>query len=213
MGEMTIYIVIFALIWCILWGALCASIVSKKGYADSTCVLYFFFGFFLTFIAALLAYGKEDLNGQSRIMEDSYRYQRSSNTWVCICGTRNNLTDNQCQNCGKSQYSVTGKAPANQPQSWRCTCGAMNKEYETSCHRCGKEINEVTWNCSCGMRNHKNDVICSKCGKRAPETKKTNNDLTADNVADELKKYKEMLDEGLITEEEFTAKKKQLLGI
>ncbi|WP_153464786.1 SHOCT domain-containing protein [Sediminibacillus terrae] len=31
--------------------------------------------------------------------------------------------------------------------------------------------------------------------------------------ADELKKYKELLDEGVITEEEFQSKKKQLLGL
>ncbi len=32
-------------------------------------------------------------------------------------------------------------------------------------------------------------------------------------VADELKKYKELLDSGTITQEEFDAKKKQLLGL
>ena len=32
-------------------------------------------------------------------------------------------------------------------------------------------------------------------------------------TAEELKKYKELLDSGIITEEEFTAKKKQLLGL
>jgi predicted Zn-dependent peptidase len=31
--------------------------------------------------------------------------------------------------------------------------------------------------------------------------------------ADELKKYKELLDQGIITQEEFDAKKKQLLGL
>ena len=31
--------------------------------------------------------------------------------------------------------------------------------------------------------------------------------------ADELKKYKELLDAGVITQEEFDAKKKQLLGL
>ena len=32
-------------------------------------------------------------------------------------------------------------------------------------------------------------------------------------AADELKKYKELLDSGVITQEEFNAKKKQLLGL
>ena len=35
----------------------------------------------------------------------------------------------------------------------------------------------------------------------------------ATSTADELKKYKELLDEGIITQEEFDAKKKQLLGL
>ena len=33
------------------------------------------------------------------------------------------------------------------------------------------------------------------------------------NSADELKKYKELADEGIITQEEFEQKKKQLLGL
>jgi predicted Zn-dependent peptidase len=32
-------------------------------------------------------------------------------------------------------------------------------------------------------------------------------------TADELKKFKELLDSGVITQEEFDAKKKQLLGL
>jgi TM2 domain-containing membrane protein YozV len=36
---------------------------------------------------------------------------------------------------------------------------------------------------------------------------------TSQSVADELKKYKELLDQGVITEEEFNAKKEQLLKL
>jgi hypothetical protein len=36
---------------------------------------------------------------------------------------------------------------------------------------------------------------------------------TPQSDADELKKYKELLDQGIITQEEFDAKKKQLLGL
>ncbi|MBR5773434.1 MAG: SHOCT domain-containing protein [Clostridia bacterium] len=34
-----------------------------------------------------------------------------------------------------------------------------------------------------------------------------------DNTADQLKKFKDLLDSGVITQEEFDAKKKQLLGL
>ena len=41
-------------------------------------------------------------------------------------------------------------------------------------------------------------------------TKQANEAVSA---ADELKKFKELLDSGIITQDEFDAKKKQLLGI
>ena len=44
------------------------------------------------------------------------------------------------------------------------------------------------------------------------ETKTSAQPAEVDNVA-EIKKYKQLLDEGIITEEEFNAKKKQLLGL
>lgn len=39
------------------------------------------------------------------------------------------------------------------------------------------------------------------------------NNQTTNSSADEIKKYKELLDSGIITQEEFDAKKKQLLGL
>ena len=46
----------------------------------------------------------------------------------------------------------------------------------------------------------------------APKAQKTNNETTL-GTAEELKTYKELLDSGVITQEEFDAKKKQLLGL
>ena len=66
MEGMVAFWIIFAFVWSIAWGAYCASTVSKKGYDASTAALYFFFGLMLTFIAALLAYAKEDLNVHSK---------------------------------------------------------------------------------------------------------------------------------------------------
>ena len=51
----------------------------------------------------------------------------------------------------------------------------------------------------------KNRVDYYKNAKNAP--------VVADTPADEIKKYKELLDMGVITQEEFDAKKKQLLGL
>lgn len=64
---------------------------------------------------------------------------------------------------------------------------------------------------------------CPKCGgekltrlfeeEAKAEIKKQNNPMQAVSSADELKKFKELLDMGIITQEEFDQKKKQLLGL
>lgn len=53
------------------------------------------------------------------------------------------------------------------------------------------------------LRNNQNQQMISELSNQA----NIKNDM------DELKKYKELLDQGIITQEEFDAKKKQLLGI
>ena len=42
---------------------------------------------------------------------------------------------------------------------------------------------------------------------------KDNTQIIQNSSADEIKKFKELLDSGIITQEEFDAKKKQLLGL
>ena len=47
---------------------------------------------------------------------------------------------------------------------------------------------------------------------KAPNTPMIKQEIPQSN-ADELRKFKELLDSGVITQEEFDAKKKQLLGL
>lgn len=72
---------------------------------------------------------------------------------------------------------------------WKCErCGRINASYSTSC-ACGITMKESkNWN-----------------------TKK--NEDTIHSQADEIEKYKKLLDSGAITQEEYEAKKKQLLGL
>lgn len=53
--------------------------------------------------------------------------------------------------------------------------------------------------------------VCVLPDKNA--TQNTNGFVAPRSEADELMKYKELLDSGVITQEEFDAKKKQLLGV
>lgn len=71
--------------------------------------------------------------------------------------------------------------------SWKCRkCGRINKNYVGTC--------------ACGSKMQKNKLIAER------QYKEISN-------ADELKKYKDLLDSGVITQEEFDLKKKQLLGL
>lgn len=56
-------------------------------------------------------------------------------------------------------------------------------------------------------------LIIERQGKVAPVTQTTIKQEIPQSNAEELKKYKELLDSGIITQEEFDAKKKQLLGL
>lgn len=53
-------------------------------------------------------------------------------------------------------------------------------------------------------------VICSQCADDMEERKVETSELS---VMDEIRKYKKLLDEGIITDEEFRAKKAQLLNL
>ena len=69
------------------------------------------------------------------------------------------------------------------------------------------------WKCTCGRVNPSYTGTCA-CGKHKGE--KQNNSATTAEVKDkfeDIKKYKELLDSGIITEEEFNKKKTELLGL
>ncbi len=62
-------------------------------------------------------------------------------------------------------------------------------------------------------RNEFHKVISELLISRQDKNAVSNSNSQSTNSADELKKYKELLDSGIITQEEFDAKKKKLLGV
>ena len=62
-------------------------------------------------------------------------------------------------------------------------------------------------------RNDIHTALTDIIGKVQAETTRTQNSGATISSADEMKKYKELLDSGVISQEEFDAKKKQLLGL
>lgn len=83
---------------------------------------------------------------------------------------------------------------------WKCNgCGRVNASYVTSCN-CGMSIDE--------NRNWLKE--------REEERRMRAEEQKAKGIkgqADEIAKFKELLDAGAITQEEYEAKKKQILGL
>lgn len=73
--------------------------------------------------------------------------------------------------------------------------------------------NTFTWDTS-QQSNEKMEEVAKYVKERVDYYKNARNaPVAAASPADELKKYKELMDMGIITQEEFDAKKKQLLGL
>lgn len=76
------------------------------------------------------------------------------------------------------------------------------------------------WKCVCGTVNSRAVWTC-KCGRTKASAETEKNKMDTEKIAEEIEKrniktltaYKELLDSGAITQEEFEAKKKQLLGL
>lgn len=69
--------------------------------------------------------------------------------------------------------------------------------------------------CACGARIRRTDKFCTICGRPNQNNQlySPHNSAKPQNDPDLIVKYKKMLDDGLITEEELNAKKKQILGL
>ena len=72
------------------------------------------------------------------------------------------------------------------------------------CNRCGRTNASYTTTCICGTSEKEN---------KNWEKKEVKTSDRQTSQADELKKFKELLDSGAITQEEYNVKKKQLLNL
>lgn len=99
------------------------------------------------------------------------------------------------------------------------TTGFLQFEYAGS-HSTNNFVNEnsFTFSATIGTAKHKKlkedmPPIYEYIQDRVRAAKDFKNNSVNVSVADELKKFKELLDGGVISQEEFEAKKKQLLGV
>lgn len=135
--------------------------------------------------------------------------------WRCSCGRVHEAYESSCS-CGEDKHgakkaiakSLREKLPTppTNPQDWTCTCGKEHPSYETSCI-CGTTKYEVLT---------ANIVLPESTPESAPPPEPAIDhapDPTSDEGIETLRKYKSLLDDGLITQEDYDTKKKQLLNL
>lgn len=176
---------IAVIIWGIIWGCVTNAVIHNKGYDDN----WFWWGFFFSFIAVIVAFSKPEIvysNGNDR---DDENYSFNSNY-------------------GHSSLFHDTTATARQDGMWQCAwCNKMNSNYVGTCS-CGKSKSE-------SEEKRKSDAKIAKdfyAGMGTSEHSDPTDDSqkTLNNI-EAIKKLKELLDMGAITQEEFEQKKKELL--
>ena len=222
LGWFIIYLII-SLIEACIFGAITKVINERHGYEGG-----FWWGFFLRVIGIIVvacrqpAYNAGYYSSGNSIMVP----EKSAETpidldapvptggWRCICGRAHAPYESSCA-CGQSKRAVLDgtatatrfvprSTPAPQPpppQDWTCHCGRQHQSYETSCI-CGQTKHEVlTANIVIP------EFVPSPVPEVLPEPADDEQSIQA------LRKYKALLDDGTITQEDYDLKKKQLLGL
>lgn len=90
------------------------------------------------------------------------------------------------------------------PRGWMCTCGTFNAGFAPKC-KCGKRKSEVVTEKPQNMGKLENDQAVNQTPTRRDAIKKEQETVRL------LKEYKELLESGAITQEEFDQKKTDLL--
>ena len=220
-----VYLIVTLIEACI-FGAITKAINENKGYDGG-----FWWGFFLGVIGIIVVAVRQPYYTVGYIASrDSFYVAKKTaekpidmdapvpeGGWRCMCGRVHEAYESSCS-CGQSKRSVLSntptpidseppKIPVTKPQDWTCTCGKEHPSYETSCI-CGKTKYEVlTANIVLP------DPIPEPEPAAVPEPEPIPTPTNEDECIEVLRKYKSLLDDGVITQEDYNAKKKQLLDM
>lgn len=216
---------IIALIEACIFGAITKAINEKKGYEGG-----FWWGFFLGVIGIIVVAVRPDYYTLGYNTPENAIYTSKTTAekpidmdapvpeggWRCSCGRVHEAYESSCS-CGENKHgakkaiakSLSEKLPTppTKPQDWTCTCGKEHPSYETSCI-CGTTKYEVLT---------ANIVLPEPIPEPVPTPETAPATIPApvpeDDSIEMLRKYKSLLDDGLITQEDYDTKKKQLLNL
>ena len=127
---------------------------------------------------------------------------------VVLCKQENHTYYPQRKEPGRQDRLQPVTEPQTVPNGgWKCSCGRAHPVYVSSCP-CGMSKSEVL------HPSTKSDTQVKPAA--TPAVSKTNNDASRINSEEQtiaiIKEYKNLLDSGAITQEEFDQKKKQILS-
>ena len=165
----------------------------NEGYEDRDIYLHIFHDIPLW---VLRKKGSEDVYSGSSYSEHVPEYRKAeediSESYPSCYGANYGSNAAAQRNAPPTDYAHNQRILAS--GGWRCACGRVNASYVSSC--------------ACGR---------SKSGEPPAEPAPVIRNDTSEDVevrnARAIREYKGLMDDGIITAEEFEAKKKQLLGI
>lgn len=183
---------IIAIVQALVFGFATKIVIENKGYDDN----WFWWGFFFGFIALIVACAKpQNINYTSSSSQPS---QPAYTSYSSSYGSNLNKDANKAYN---EQLLANG--------GWKCSCGRVQASYVSSCS-CGRSKSEVlNAQYKKKQENERKQVEL----KKQEEVKKQVEAMDEMSKVSVIKEYKELMDAGAISQEEFEAKKKQLLGL
>lgn len=180
------------IIWGIIWGCATNAVIHNKGYEEN----WFFWGFLFGFIPLIVACAKPENKKEPPVynpvyakaaLETEQKKILANGGWTCICGEVNTQIISTCK-CGRTKSS-------------------SEAEKQKECmEKISKEIDKRIALQAQQKMNGAPEI------KEAAEEKSSKAKVkTEDELIRALKDYKDLLESGIISQEEFDSKKKQLL--
>ena len=185
---MVYFIIVF--VQAIIFGFATKAVIENKGYYEN----WFWWGFCFGLVALIVACAKPQ--------NVSYTSSSSSS---------NSQSSSFYNHSPSGIYTAESEKIRNRDilnaGGWQCPCGRINASYVSTC-TCGNNKMEVK------SLAYKKEIEEKNIEAKAEtEAKKQVDCMEESAKVSAIKGYKELLDSGIITQEEFDAKKKQLLGL
>ena len=182
---------IIIIVQAIIFGFATKIVIENKGYDDN----WFWWGFFFGLIALIVACAKPQ-----NIDYTAYDSKPAKPTYTSHPSSYGSTLGKAADQARTKEILASG--------GWKCVCGKAHAAYVSSCS-CGRNKHEVLD----ARYKQKQEEEKQQAAKKEQEIKKQDNSLDETSKVSAIKEYKELMDAGIISPEEFELKKKQLLEL